>query len=335
MDLPEYMNAMVLETVGQTLQYKKILVPQPRETQVLIKVMSCGVCRTDLHIIDAELNQPKLPLVPGHEIIGKVVKLGVQITKHRIGDIVGVGWLGYTCGRCKYCAKAKENLCENAKFTGYTLNGGYAEYTVAGEQFCYSLPKELQDVAKAPLLCAGLIGYRCYSMIPPDIEKLGLYGFGAAAHILIQVAKHQLKQVYAFTRNGDVSTQQFARKMGAIWAGNSDDAAPEKLDAAIIFAPAGELIPQALRNLDKGGTLVCGGIHMSDIPSFPYHILWEERVVRSVANLTFQDASSFLKIAGQLKIKTGTVFYPLIHANLALNDLRAGRIQGAAVLLCS
>lgn len=324
---------MVLETNGQPLFYRQISVPYPSETQVLINVMVCGVCRTDLHIVDGELNLSKLPLIPGHEVIGKVVHLGNRSKKYKVGDIVGVAWLGYTCGRCKYCQQGKENLCENAKFTGYTVDGGYAEYMVAEEQFCYLLSESLQNFSKAPLLCAGMIGYRSYSMIPEEARTIGLYGFGAAAHILIQVARYKLKQVYAFTRDNDQVTQEFARKMGAVWAGGSSTFSPVKLDAAIIFAPVGELIPQALKNLDKGGTLICGGIHMSDIPSFRYEILWEERVIRSVANLTRQDAKSFLEIATELNLSTDSVSYPLSQANQALKDLREGKIKGAAVLV--
>lgn len=333
MEIPEQMNAMVLETIGQPLIYKQISVPKPMEGQVLIKVMACGICRTDLHILDGELNQPKLPLIPGHEVIGKVVKLGNGIEIHRIGDMVGVAWLGHTCGKCKYCLAGKENLCENAKFTGYTLDGGYAEYLVVEEQFCYLLSGALQDVSKAPLLCAGVIGYRSYCMIPKEAKTIGLYGFGAAAHILIQVARHELKDVYAFTRDGDNITQEFALKMGAVWSGGSSTFAPVKLDAAIIFASAGELIPQALRNLDKGGMLICGGIHMSDIPTFPYEILWEERVIRSVANLTRLDAKAFLAMAANIDMVINSKIYPLDQANVAIMDLRNGKIQGTAVLV--
>jgi len=333
MELPKQMNAMVLETIGQPLLYKQMPVPCPLENQLLIKVMACGVCRTDLHIVDGDLNHPKLPLIPGHEVIGKIVQLGKRSRKYKLGDMVGVAWLGHTCRKCKYCLQGKENLCENAKFTGYTMDGGYAEYMVAEEEFCYLLSGALQDFSKAPLLCAGMIGYRSYSLIPAEAKTIGLYGFGAAAHILIQVARHELKDIYAFTRDNDTITQMFAMKMGAVWAGGSSTFSPVKLDAAIIFAPAGELIPQALRNLDKGGTLICGGIHMSDIPSFPYEILWEERMIQSVANLTRQDAKIFLTIAAEMDITTDSIMYPLSEANLALKDLREGKIQGAAVLV--
>lgn len=324
---------MVLETIGHPLIYNQIPVPYPKEGQVLIKVMACGVCRTDLHILDGELNQSKLPLVPGHEVIGKVVKLGNGTDTHRLGDIVGVAWLAYTCGKCKYCLSEKKNLCENARFTGYTVDGGYAEYMVAEGQFCYLLSGALHNLSKAPLLCAGMIGYRSYSMIPMEAKTIGLYGFGAAAHILTQVARHELKDVYAFTRDGDKITQEFAIKMGAVWSGGSSTFSPVKLDAAIIFAPAGELIPQALKNLDKGGMLICGGIHMSDIPSFSYEILWDERTIRPVANLTRRDAKDFLALAAKLDIVITSKTYPLSEANQALKDLRDGKIQGTAVLM--
>lgn len=333
MELSKQMNAMVLERIGRTLIYKQIPIPSPLQEQVLIKVMACGVCRTDLHILDGELNHPKLPLVPGHEVIGKIVRLGSRIKNRKVGEIVGVAWLGHTCGKCKYCRNGRENLCEKAKFTGYTIDGGYAEYIVAEEQYCYLLPQALQDFSKAPLLCAGMIGYRSYSMIPLKAKTIGLYGFGAAAHILTQVARHESKDVYAFTRDGDKITQEFAIKIGAVWSGGSSTCAPVKLDAAIIFAPAGELIPQALRNLDKGGILICGGIHMSDIPSFPYEILWEERMIRSVANLTRKDAEVFLAIASKMDMNVEATMYPLFKANEALTALREARIQGAAVLV--
>lgn len=278
--LPAQMCAMVLERSGEPLKYKTVPVPPPAPGQVLIKVKACGVCRTDLHILDSELDKPKLPLIMGHEIVGTVVGTGSNVTQVQQGDAVGVPWLGYTCGRCKYCLKGKENLCEKAAFTGYTLDGGYAEFTVADERYCFKLSGEATP-AMAPLLCAGLIGYRSYSMMGEGVEKLGIYGFGAAAHILIQVAVFEGKKVYAFTRAGDVETQAFARSLGAVWAGDSSQPAPQPLDAAILFAPVGALVPKALQDVDKGGVVVCGGIHMSDIPAFPYRILWGERVLRS------------------------------------------------------
>ena len=326
------MRAMVLERPGESLKYKTVPVPQPAPGQVLIRVKACGVCRTDLHILDGELDKPKLPLIMGHEIVGAVVGTGPNVTMVELGDAVGVPWLGYTCGRCRYCLKGKENLCENAAFTGYTLDGGYAEYTVADERYCFKLSGEATP-ATAPLLCAGLIGYRSYSMIGEGVEKLGIYGFGAAAHILIQVALFEGKKVYAFTRAGDVEAQEFARSLGAVWAGDSSQPAPQPLDAAIIFAPVGALVPKALQDVDKGGVVVCGGIHMSDIPAFPYRVLWEERVLRSVANLTRSDGAQFLPLAAQVPVQTEVQLYPLQQANQALEDLRQGRVRGAAVLV--
>ena len=327
------MHAMVLERPGQPLVLKTLPLPSPSEHQVLVKVIACGVCRTDLHIIDGELEHPKLPLIPGHEIVGLVLKKGNKVLRINEGDIVGIPWLGYTCGQCKYCLEGKENLCENALFTGYTMNGGYAEYTVAYEQYCFPLAAQYANASGSPLLCAGLIGYRSYTMIGEDVTNLGIYGFGAAAHILIQLAIYQGKKIFAFTREGDTHAQAFALKLGAAWAGNSNQSPPEKLDAAIIFAPVGNLVPKALLDLDKAGIVVCGGIHMSDIPSFPYKILWEERVIRSVANLTRKDGEEFLKIAAEVPIKTETEIFPLHEANKALDNLRAGTIRGAAVLV--
>jgi propanol-preferring alcohol dehydrogenase len=301
--------------------------------QVLAKVIACGVCRTDLHITDGELPAPKLPLVPGHEIVATVVKTGEEVTRIKTGDSIGIPWLGYTCGVCKYCCNDQENLCENAGFTGYTINGGYAEYTVADERYCFPLPAPYANASGAPLLCAGLIGYRSYKMTGDHIKNLGMYGFGAAAHILVQLAIFQQKNIFAFTRDGDTEAQNFARKLGALWAGDALQQPPEKMDAAIIFAPAGNLVPKALQDVDKGGVVVCGGIHMSDIPSFPYSLLWEERVVRSVANLTRRDGEEFLKLAPRVPVHTETTAYPLSAANEALNDLRNGKIHGAAVLV--
>ncbi|WP_217646791.1 zinc-dependent alcohol dehydrogenase family protein [Pontibacter chinhatensis] len=323
---------MVLERPGGPLKYKTVPVPQPAPGQVLIQVKACGVCRTDLHILDGELDKPKLPLIMGHEIVGIVVGTGPRVATVKLGDAVGVPWLGYTCGRCRYCLKGKENLCENAAFTGYTLDGGYAEYTVADERYCFKLSGEATP-ATAPLLCAGLIGYRSYSMMGEGVEKLGIYGFGAAAHILIQVALFEGKKVYAFTRAGDVEAQEFARSLGAVWAGDSTQPAPQPLDAAIIFAPVGAVVPKALQDVDKGGVVVCGGIHMSDIPAFPYRILWEERVLLSVANLTRSDGARFLPLAAQVPVQTEVQLYPLLQANVALEDLRQGKVRGAAVLV--
>ena len=327
------MHAMVLEAQGNPLIYQELPVPVPGPMQVLVKIMACGICRTDLHIIDGDLTHPKLPLIPGHEIIGTVVKTGDDAAHLKEGTLVGIPWLAYTCGKCKYCLKNQENLCENALFTGYTINGGFAEYTVAYAQYCFPLNVAFADPAKAPLMCAGLIGYRSYTMIGEHVTNLGIYGFGAAAHILVQIAVNQGKKIFAFTRDGDIEAQQFALKMGAFWAGNASQSPPEKLDAAIIFAPAGELIPKALQDVDKGSTVVCGGIHMSDIPSFPYDLLWGERTLRSVANLTRKDGEDFLSIAAQVAINTEVQIFPLREANDAINALRKGKIHGAAVLV--
>ncbi|OQP63936.1 alcohol dehydrogenase [Niastella vici] len=327
------MYAMVLEKAGQPLVYKSLPLPVPSPRQVLVKVIACGVCRTDLHIIDGELASPKLPLIPGHEIVGTVVQTGSEVTKCKVGDSVGIPWLGYTCGKCQYCLKGQENLCTQAGFTGYTIDGGYAEYTVADHRFCFPLSQQYANAQSAPLLCAGLIGYRSYAMIKEQAEKIGIYGFGAAAHILIQLATSQGKRIYAFTRAGDVAAQQFAGRLGAQWVGDSNQLAPEPLDAAIIFAPAGELVPKALQDVDKGGIVVCGGIHMSDIPSFPYKWLWQERVIRSVANLTRKDGEAFFEQIAKTTIQTETHLYPLSQANKALDDLRHGSFQGAAVLI--
>jgi alcohol dehydrogenase, propanol-preferring len=335
MDIPKNMRAMVLERLGEKLKLMEMPVPKPGPEQVLIKIKACGVCRTDLHIVDGELPDLKLPLIPGHEIIGIVVGKGGKASSFRLGDRVGVPWLGYTDGTCRYCMKGKENLCVNALFTGYTIDGGYAEYTVTDHRYCLPVPRSYGDAEAAPLMCAGLIGYRSYRMIGPDAERLGIYGFGVAAHIIAQVAVHQGRRVYAFTRRGDVEGQKFAKSLGAFWAGGSEEVPPEALDAAIIFAPVGSLIPAALKATDKGGTVVCGGIHMSDIPSFPYGLLWEERVLRSVANLTREDGWEFLKIAPEMPVKTEVSTYPLEKANEALEDLRNGMFKGAAVLVMS
>jgi propanol-preferring alcohol dehydrogenase len=327
------MRAMVLVAAGRPLQAMEVAVPRPGSGQVLIRVHACGVCRTDLHIVDGELSGPKLPLILGHEIVGTAVAAGEGVERFRAGDRIGVPWLGWTCGQCRYCRRGQENLCDHARFTGYTVDGGYAGYTVANQRYCFRLPDVYRDTEAAPLLCAGLIGYRSYRMIGEGVERLGIYGFGAAAHIIAQVAVYQGKQVYAFTRPGDVQSQAFARRLGAVWAGDSTELPPEKLDAAIIFAPVGALVPAALRATDKGGVVVCGGIHMSDIPTFPYHILWGERVVRSVANLTWTDGEELLAVAAEAGIRTAVQLFELKQANEALTRLRAGRIEGAAVLV--
>lgn len=325
------MRAMVLERPGQPLVLRDLPVPEPGPGHVLLRVHACGVCRTDLHIVDGELPDPKLPLVLGHQIVGEVVRVGAGATRFVPGQRVGVPWLGWTCGECKYCRSGRENLCDRARFTGYTLDGGYAEYTVADERYCFPIPEGYPDLQAAPLLCAGLIGYRALRCAGPA-QRIGFYGFGAAAHILTQVAVWQGRQVYAFTRPGDHEGQAFARQLGAVWVGGSDELPPEPLEAALIFAPVGALVPQALRALEKGGTVVCAGIHMSDIPAFPYALLWEERAIRSVANLTRQDGEEFLTIAPQVPVRTEVQVYRLEDANRALDDLRAGRVRGAAVL---
>ncbi len=327
------MQAMVLEQQKLPLVLKTLNVPSPSAQQVLVKIIACGICRTDLHIVDGELTQPKLPLIIGHEIVGIVAKNGSAVTRLNEDDIVGIPWLGYTCGKCKYCLQGKENLCDNALFTGYTIDGGYAEYTVAYEKYCFPLHKMYANASGAPLLCAGLIGYRSYSMIDKNAETIGIYGFGAAAHLITQVAIYQYKKIYAFTRDGDVQAQQFALKLGAVWAGDSSKPSPLKLDAAIIFAPVGSLVPKALQDVAKGGTVVCGGIHMSNIPSFSYDILWEERSIQSVANLTRKDGDEFLKLAAAANIKTETKLFQLHEANEALQQLREGKFTGAAVLV--
>jgi propanol-preferring alcohol dehydrogenase len=333
MEIPGKMRAMVLETAKQPLRAMDTPVPQPNPNQVLIRISACAVCRTDLHIVDGELTEPKLPLIPGHQIVGSVIQVGDRVEHFQVGDRVGVPWLGYTDGTCRYCQRGQENLCDHPLFTGYTMDGGYAEYAVAYAQYCFHLPQSFRDVQVAPLLCAGLIGYRTYRLAGEHVERLGIYGFGAAAHIIAQVAVHQGKRVYAFTSSGDTQAQEFARRLGAVWAGSSTEMPPDELDAALIFAPVGPLMVAALRATAKGGVVVSGGIHMSDIPSFPYHLLWEERIMRSVANLTRQDGEEFLKIAPQVPIKTEVQVFPLERANEALDRLRRGQIQGAAVLV--
>jgi propanol-preferring alcohol dehydrogenase len=305
--------------------------PTPGPDQLLIHVRACGVCRTDLHVVDGELPNPKLPLIPGHEIVGVVEAKGERVERFQIGDRVGVPWLGWACGQCDYCKNERENLCDRPGFTGYTLDGGYAEYTVADHRYCFALPADYSDAAAAPLLCAGLIGYRSLVMTG-DARRLGLYGFGAAAHIITQVARSQGREVFAFTNAGDAAGQQFARHLGAVWAGDSSQSPPEELDAAILFAPVGALVPAALRAVRKGGGVVCAGIHMSDIPAFPYRLLWGERMVRSVANLTRRDGDEFLALAPRVPIKTEVETFPLEEANEALRRLRDGKVKGAAVL---
>ncbi|MBK8901719.1 MAG: zinc-dependent alcohol dehydrogenase family protein [Anaerolineaceae bacterium] len=326
------MKAMVLEKPGSPLVLTELAPPEPAANELLLKVMACGVCRTDLHIIDGELSQPRLPLILGHQIVGVVQKSGQAVAGFQVGDRVGVPWLGQTCGHCRFCTSGQENLCENALFTGYTRNGGFAQFVTAVPQFCFPIPEGFPDVQAAPLLCAGLIGYRAYRFAE-TAEVLGLYGFGAAAHILCQLAVHQGRKVFAFTRPGDSETQSFARSLGAAWAGGSDKLPPEPLEAAIIFAPVGALVPQALRASLAGGRVICAGIHMSDIPAFPYAILWGERSIQSVANLTRQDGEEFLQLAPQVPIHTEVTTYPLAQTNEALADLRQGNFDGAAVIL--
>jgi len=326
------MRAMVLEKPGAALRLSELPQPTCGADDILLRVHACGVCRTDLHILDGELSEPKLPLIPGHEIVGSIVAKGSNVTRFNIGQRVGVPWLGRTCGHCRYCTSGRENLCDEARFTGYTLNGGYAEYAAADQRYCFAIPESYRDAEAAPLLCAGLIGYRALSAAG-DAQNIGIYGFGAAAHIIAQVANWQGRKVYAFTRPGDAEGQQFARELGAAWVGDSNAPPPEPLDAAILFAPVGALIPEALRHTAKGGTVVCAGIHMSDIPSFPYFILWGERKICSIANLTRRDGEEFMKIAPQAKVKTEIETFKLEQANDALTRLRIGRIRGAAVLV--
>jgi propanol-preferring alcohol dehydrogenase len=326
------MRAMLFDRVGESLRHIDLPKQSPAPGQILIRVYACAVCRTDLHVVDGELTQPKLPLIPGHEIVGAVAELGDGVTRFKLGDRVGVPWLGWTCGECAYCQNDQENLCDLAKFTGYTLNGGYAEYTVADQRFCFPIPKFYNDAEAAPLLCAGLIGYRSL-MRAGNGKRLGIYGFGAAAHIVAQIAQYQQREIYAFTRPGDEVAKRFASDLGAVWAGGSNELPPAKLDSAIIFAPVGDLVPQALKAVGKGGTVVCGGIHMSDIPSFPYSILWQERSVCSVANLTRRDGEEFMALAPKVPVRTQVETFRLEEANEALARLRAGKILGAAVLV--
>jgi alcohol dehydrogenase, propanol-preferring len=325
------MRAMVLDAPGSALNPAELPRPECGPGEILLRVSACGVCRTDLHILDGDLSDPKLPLVPGHEIVGTVVAKGERVEGFEIGQRLGVPWLGHTCGHCRYCTGGRENLCDHAGFTGYTIDGGYAEYTVADAHYCFPISAGYTDAQAAPLLCAGLIGYRSL-VAAGDAERIGIYGFGAAAHIITQVARWQGRKVYAFTKPGDADGQNFARELGAAWAGDSASAPPEEMDAAIIFAPVGALVPEALRHVVKGGIVVCAGIHMSDVPTFPYAILWGERSIRSVANLTRRDGEEFLAIAPKAGIRPEVEIFRLEQANEALERLRAGRIRGAAVL---
>ena len=327
------MKAMLLTAVRTPLVAAELPEPVPGPGQVRLRVLACAVCRTDLHVIDGDLLNPKLPLVLGHEIVGRVEALGQGTTRFRVGDRVGVPWLGGACGQCRFCARGQENLCEDAVFTGYTRDGGFAEQTVADERFCFPVPERFGDAEATPLLCAGLIGWRTLAKAGADVQRLGIYGFGAAAHIVAQVARHMGRRIFAFTRRGDSAAQEFARSLGAEWAGSSDDEPPEKLDAALIFAPVGELVPRALTHLDKGGTVVCGGIHMTDIPAFPYRWLWQERTITSVANLTRRDGEEFMRVVADAPLHTCVQVYPLMDANRAIDDLRQGRVNGAAVLV--
>ncbi len=326
------MRAMVLKAPGQPLELENREIPRPKAGELLLKVRACAVCRTDLHVVDGELPPCRAAIVPGHEIVGEVAALGEGVTGFKVGQRVGIGWLAHTCGTCAFCTHDEENLCDYAEFTGYQKDGGFADYAVADAAFSFPIPETYSDAETAPLLCAGLIGYRSLKMAGPG-KKLGIYGFGAAAHIVAQVALWEGRNVYAFTRPGDAAAQEFAKSLGCCWAGGSDERPPADLDAAIIFAPAGGLVPAALRAVRKGGTVVCGGIHMSDIPSFPYSILWGERVVRSVANLTRRDAAEFLALAPQVPIRTTLELFPLAEANEALAALREGRLTGAGVLI--
>ena len=325
------MHAMVLRSARTPLVFTELDDPQPGRGQVALRVHACGVCRTDLHVVDGELPRPRSPVIPGHEIVGTVASLGSGVTALEIGDRVGVPWLGYTCGTCRYCRAGQENLCDAPQFTGYTIDGGYADRVVADSRYCFRLPSEYSDIELAPWLCAGLIGYRALRKAG-DARRLGIYGFGAAAHIIAQLARHEGRETFAFTRPGDTTAQAFARELGAVWAGGSDERAPAELDAAILLAPVGALVPKALRDVVKGGVVVCGGIHMSDIPQFPYDILWGERRVCSVANLTREDGHDFIALAQQVPIRTTVSAFPLAQANEALAALRDGALRGAAVL---
>ena len=332
--MAEVMQSMQVVQAGAPLIAKSVPVPQPSADEVLLRVRACGVCRTDLHVADGELTAGKHPIIPGHEIVGEVVRLGSAVVGLRLGQRIGVPWLGHTCGQCGPCRSGRENLCPHARFTGYHIDGGYAQYAVADGRFCFPLPDTYNDTEAAPLLCAGLIGYRALTMAG-SAQVIGIYGFGAAAHIIAQVVKYQGRTLYAFTRPGDIEGQRFARDLGADWVGSSGDCPPQPLDAAILFAPVGALVPQALAHTAVGGTVVCAGIHMSDIPSFPYRLLWGERTVRSVANLTRRDGEEFLALAPKVPVRTEVEPFALADANEALRRLRTGRIRGAAVLLCN
>ncbi len=322
---------MVLRKQCSDLELTEVTTPMIKEHEVLIEVSACGVCRTDLHVVDGDLTEPKMPLIPGHQIVGRITAVGERVEKFRIGDRVGVPWLGGSCGECDFCKEERENLCDESRYTGYQIDGGFAEYCAADQQFCFHIPTNYPDTQAAPLLCAGLIGYRSLRMTG-GAERIGFYGFGAAAHILAQVARYQKREVYAFTREGDTASQALASELGAVWTGDSEQQPPAPLDAAIIFAPVGSLVPAALKAVRKGGVVVCAGIHMSDIPSFPYSLLWGERQIRSVANLTRRDGQEFLELAPRVPVRTRVSLYPLENANDALRDLREGRINGAAVI---
>jgi propanol-preferring alcohol dehydrogenase len=329
------MRAMVLDKPRQPLQLRDVEKPRPARGQLLVRIATCAVCRTDLHVVDGELPDPKLPLIPGHQIVGRVEEIGEAVNSNfQVGDRVGIPWLGWTDGECAYCRSNRENLCDRARFTGYTIDGGYAEFTVADARFCFHLPNRYGDVDVAPLLCAGLIGYRSYRKTG-EARRLGIYGFGNAAHLIAQIALYEGRELFVFTRPGDTATQQAAKKLGAVWAGGSDEMPPEKLDAAIVFASVGPLVPAALRALVKGGIVVCGGIHMSDIPSFPYADLWGERAITSVANLTRRDGEEFFDIAPRVPVKTKTETFPLEQANTALDRFRASKLKGTAVLVAN
>jgi propanol-preferring alcohol dehydrogenase len=330
---PAIMRAMLFEQPDAPLRLRRLPIPEPEPDQVLLKVHACGVCRTDLHILDGDLPRPSLPRILGHQIVGTAIEFGENVDRFQLGERLGVPWLGHTDQSCPYCQRGQENLCDNPSFTGYSIDGGFAEYTVADQRYVFRLPETYSDIEAAPLLCAGLIGYRTYRLAGEQKDRLGIYGFGAAAHIIAQVAVYLGKSVYAFTRPGDGDTQEFARGLGAVWAGGSDELPPEPLDAALVFAPVGPLMVAALRAVAKGGVVVSGGIHMSDIPAFPYRLLWEERSLRSVANLTRQDGEEFFKIAPHVPVKMEVEAFPLEEANNALNKLRSGELRGAAVLV--